>query len=244
MVYPLHWHDFFEFEIIVSGQAEHNYNGSIDTVGEGCAYLMSYNDFHGLTAITDLDIYSIHFNGSMLISELADFLEFNKFQCRFTGAETEQIVQKLLQMKQEMDSDRPFHQIITKNLMTDILVSAVRKSTNEKIHTTPPPIRKAVAYINANFDKDLTLEELAREINFSPNYLGKLFRTETGTTFHEYLNNLRLKHACSLLTFSEMTVKEIAFAAGYNSVEYFLYVFKKKLRTTPSDYRNSHVRSR
>lgn len=241
-VYPIHWHDFFEFEIIVSGQGEHIYNGSVYTIASGCAYLMCYNDFHGLSATSDITLYSIHFSRSLLPSELADFLEFNKFRCRFTSAETEGIVQKLLAMEDESKNSLPFRDNIIRNLIADILILAIRKSTNEKIHTTPPPIRKAVAYINTNFREVLTLEKLAAEICFSPNYLGQLFKTETGVTFNEYVNSLRLKYACSLLVFSNLTIKEIAFSAGYRSVEYFLYIFKKKLRMTPSQYRESHNR--
>ncbi|MBO5069950.1 MAG: AraC family ligand binding domain-containing protein, partial [Roseburia sp.] len=183
-IFPIHWHDFLEFEIIVSGRGEHIYNGSAYTVTKDCAYLMCYNDFHGLTATTDMKLYSIHFSKSLLHPELADFLEFNKFRCRFTPAETEEIVQKLLQMDDELKNGLPFHDIIVKNLIADIMIRAIRKSTNEKIHEAPPPIQKAVAYINANFHQNLTLADLAREICFSPNYLGQLFKTETGMTFN------------------------------------------------------------
>ena len=67
--------------------------------------------------------------------------------------------------------------------------------------------------------------------------MGHLFKTEIGYTFHEHLNILRLKYACRLLWTSDMTVKEIAFASGYSSVEYFQYAFKKTMRITPNQYR-------
>lgn len=235
--YPIHWHDYLEFEIAVSGQAEHIHNGTAYTISAGSAYLMCYNDFHGITALTDLTVYSLHITGDFLSTELTDFLEFNKLRCQFSPKETDEIVEKLLQIDRESKSDQPFCNILIKNLVEEILISLIRKSTILKVHSTPPPIRQAVTCLRANFHKNLTLESLAKELGFSPNYLGQLFKSETGSTFNEYLNNLRLKYACSLLSFSELTVKEIAFASGYNSVEYFLYQFKKNLRTTPSQYR-------
>ena len=50
----------------------------------------------------------------------------------------------------------------------------------------------------------------------------------------------RLKYACGLLCTSSLSVKQIAFESGYNSAEYFVYVFKQKLGVTPSEYRKAH----
>lgn len=235
--YPVHWHDYLEFEIVVSGQAEHDHNGSVYPLSAGSAYMMCYNDFHGLTALTDLTVYSLHITDDLLHPELMDFLEFNKLRCQFSPGETEAIVETLKQIDREAASDQPFRNLRIKHLAEEVIISLIRKSTISKDHVTPPPIRQAVAFLRANFRRELTLEGLAKELGFSPNYLGQLFKAETGSTFNEYLNSLRLKYACSLLTFSDLAVKEIAFAAGYNSVEYFLYQFKKNLRTTPSRYR-------
>ena len=91
--------------------------------------------------------------------------------------------------------------------------------------------------MNEHFLQKITLEEVAETLSFSPNYLGQLFKNQIGCTFNEYLHNLRLKYACSLLQTSDLPVKEVAFASGYSSVEYFMYIFKKKLHTTPNAYR-------
>lgn len=78
-------------------------------------------------------------------------------------------------------------------------------------------------------------------MNFSANYIGKLFKNQMKCSFNEYVNTLRLKHACSLLHSSNMTIKEIADASGYSSIEYFMYSFKKKMMMTPSEYRNQKI---
>ena len=81
---------------------------------------------------------------------------------------------------------------------------------------------------------------LANRFSVSVNYLGSLFKKNMGTSFNEYLNNVRLRYACSLLQSSELSVKEVAFASGYNSTEYFLYIFKKKMGMTPREYKTLH----
>ena len=113
----------------------------------------------------------------------------------------------------------------------------IRKSSADKIHVAPLPIQQAIAYMNEHFLEKITLEELAEQLSFSTNYLGQLFKNQIGCTFNEYLNTLRLKYACSLLVASDMPVKEVAYISGYSSVEYFMYVFRKKMGMTPGEYR-------
>ena len=116
----------------------------------------------------------------------------------------------------------------------------IRLVSPDEAQPTPLPVQQAVAYINANFRSSLTLDELAEKLSFSPNYLGQLFKSQTGSTFNEYINTLRLKYACQLLAATDLSVKEVAFQSGYGSTEYFLYIFKKKTMITPGEYRNQN----
>ena len=81
------------------------------------------------------------------------------------------------------------------------------------------------------------LEKVSKELSISQNHLGSLIKKEIGMSFSEYLNSVRLKYACDLLKSTNLSVKEIAFSSGYSSVEYFLYIFKQKLKTAPTKYR-------
>ena len=117
------------------------------------------------------------------------------------------------------------------------MIAMIRKSSADKMHVAPLPIQRAIAYMNEHFLEKITLEELAEQLSFSTNYLGQLFKNQIGCTFNEYLNTLRLKYASSLLVASDMPVKEVAYISGYSSVEYFMYVFRKKMGMTPGEYR-------
>ena len=127
--------------------------------------------------------------------------------------------------------------MILKSILSQLLVTLIRETSAANEHTVPIPLQNAIAYINSHFCEQLTLKQLADHLSFSPNYLGQLFKAQIGTSFHEYLNTLRLKYACTLLSTSNMSVKEVSFAAGYQSVQYFLYVFKEKLGMTPGEFR-------
>lgn len=236
--FPVHWHDYYEFEIVLSGQARHIHNNTVSEIGAGCAYLMCYHDFHSMTALTDLLLYKVHLKKEFLSDKLADYLEFHTCDCRFTAEETREIEEKLQKLEREAASDRPFCELLIRNGIENILIALLRKQTNVSPNATlPPPIHQAVIYLNKHYREAVTLEEMAQTLSLSPNYFGQLFKAEVGTTFHKYLNTLRLKFACDLLSSSALSVKEIAFASGYNSLEYFMYIFKNQLNMTPTQYR-------
>lgn len=239
--YPLHWHNYFEFEIIVSGKGIHTYNNTVYEVCGGSAYMMSYYDFHALTAITDITLYSIHFEKTLLDEKLAELLSasFNRFHCCFDSQSAQKLINRILRLEYESESSLPYGNIMIKNIVSEIVIEMIRKSTNTELSPTPPTVRKAMAFINENFRSPLSLYTLAKELSFSPNYLGHLLKHQTGMTFNEHLNAVRLKYACNLLLRSDMSIKEIAFESGYSTLEYFMYIFKKKTGITPGEFRKS-----
>lgn len=101
-------------------------------------------------------------------------------------------------------------------------------------------ILHAIHYIEANHKRDISLEETAEEIHLNPSYLSHSFKKETGVTFLQYLNNLRIEKACELLSESDMTVEDIAFKVGYNSSSYFHKIFRTSMNITPKQYRTIH----
>ena len=236
--FPAHWHDYFEFELILSGQGRHTYNNVTSTITTGCAYLMSYNDFHSLETLTDLEIVNIRFNESLLDESLVRAIRLGgKFNCKFDEAEAEKILGYISSLSEESVSDKPFTKLSRASLLSKIIIEMVRKCGSKETMSSNTPVQKAIYYIYENFCKPLTLEKVSKELSISQNHLGSLIKKEIGMSFSEYLNSVRLKYACDLLKSTNMSVKEIAFSSGYSSVEYFLYIFKQKLKTTPTKYR-------
>lgn len=102
-------------------------------------------------------------------------------------------------------------------------------------------VRKAIQIVRSRFREDITLDNVAEELNVSLFYLSKLFRKHTGTNFTEYLTQIRVEHSKKLLEAGELSVKEIAYAVGFNSQSYFSKVFKKYTGSAPSDYKELHI---
>ncbi|TVY07692.1 AraC family transcriptional regulator [Paenibacillus cremeus] len=95
----------------------------------------------------------------------------------------------------------------------------------------------AVQFIKDNYMAPLTLEIVAERVQISARQLQRIFREQTGGTFSEYIEQVRLMHICTELAASDATIDQIAFQNGFSSANYLHYVFKKKLGTTPMQYR-------
>ncbi|MBO9605365.1 MAG: helix-turn-helix domain-containing protein [Paenibacillaceae bacterium] len=97
-----------------------------------------------------------------------------------------------------------------------------------------------IQMIETGFDTELTLDDCARRMNYSPNYLTKVFRKETGVTFSDYLATHRLKMAKMWLVETDMKVAEIAEKLKYNTPANFIRYFRKMEGTTPGQYREQY----
>ena len=100
-------------------------------------------------------------------------------------------------------------------------------------------IEKAKAYINENYHRDISLEEVSRSVDISSYYFSKLFKEETGENFIEYLTAIRIEKAKELLHHREISIKNISIETGYSDPNYFSRIFKKQVGITPTEYRES-----
>jgi AraC-like DNA-binding protein len=98
-------------------------------------------------------------------------------------------------------------------------------------------INRVVQFIKKNYTQNLTSSLLCKEFSCSRSYLSKLFNTTMSATIPEYITNLRIDSAKSLLQHTNLEVSEIALSVGFNESYYFAMQFKKLVGKTPSAYR-------
>ena len=94
-----------------------------------------------------------------------------------------------------------------------------------------------VAYIEENYKKPITLGELSAHLGYDYCYLSKAFKRLFSMPFNDYVNTFRTDCALDLLTKTNMTVTEIAFESGFQSIRSFNYVFKNQTGRSPADFR-------
>ncbi|MDF2926333.1 MAG: hypothetical protein K0R57_5247 [Paenibacillaceae bacterium] len=102
-------------------------------------------------------------------------------------------------------------------------------------------LRKAVEevlrLIHRDYRQDLGLEDLARQVYLSPNYLSRMFKKETGTSIIKYITAYRLDKARELLLKTNMKAVDIAMEVGYDNFSYFCSLFRSYYGTTPGKFR-------
>ncbi len=100
--------------------------------------------------------------------------------------------------------------------------------------------KKIKRLINENYYNDISIDSIAKRLNYSRNYLYTLFKNNYGISPQSYLLNLRIQKAKELLTKErDLPISEIARATGYKDPLYFSRVFHKKTGVTPLEYKNS-----
>ena len=122
----------------------------------------------------------------------------------------------------------------------DKITQACRNITTKREEQTSGLICKAKLFIEENYNKDISLDDVSRIVDISPYYFSKLFKEETGENFIEYLTNLRIEKAKDLLMHSGMNIKNICADTGYSDPNYFSRIFKKQVGVTPTEYRESY----
>ena len=100
-------------------------------------------------------------------------------------------------------------------------------------------VSKAKAYIKENYGRDISLDDVSREVNVSPYYFSKLFKEEEGQNFIEYLTKIRIDKARQLLREENLSIKEISIMVGYSDPNYFSRLFRKQMDMSPREYRES-----
>lgn len=111
------------------------------------------------------------------------------------------------------------------------LITSVRQ---KKISST---IEKADEYMEKHFNEDISLEDIAKEVNLSSYYFSRFYKNETGINFSDKLSNIRIEKAKNYLLKTELSIKEVSFMVGYTDPNYFSKLFKKVTGCTASEYK-------
>ena len=98
-------------------------------------------------------------------------------------------------------------------------------------------LKTILSFLRENYDKPITLEMLSHTIQKSPKYLGAFFKSMTGKTPIEYLNEYRVEKAARKLRVTDLSVTDIAFSSGFSDLSYFIKTFKRIKGVSPGKYR-------
>jgi AraC-like DNA-binding protein len=236
----VHWHDYYELNLVLSGEAEHVVNGERYTIGPGSGFLLSPADLHEIRATgpEPLTCLNTVIDPGLLEEQLAGVgpaaLDgFPWLTDDFADAETD-----LRRLQAEVEVPRLGSRRVAEALIACLVVElARRRSVPERPAERSggsDELRAAVLFIDRHFREPITLADAAAQAHLSPNYFSERFRQYAGTPFQLYLQERRLRFARSLLAATDLSVSEVCHASGFNSLSHFGRAFRRRYGAAPS----------
>lgn len=249
-VFPLHEHkDFLEISLILEGTELIEYvNEEAYKAEQGDIIIKNAGSLHQESAdkTTNLVELSIGISGVKI-----DGLEENQLISDHIipiihAGEEIHILKELFYTIHRLYQSSVVTYTETIHLALKTLVSLVLLLTDKNGKTKKPDTKEQLSdqiseilnYIDKNFSKQISLDDIARDFYISPYYLARQFKAETGYTVNQYIQQRRLGMAEQRLAFEETPIKEIACECGYSNLKYFYSVFKNKTGHTPNEFRN------
>ena len=107
-----------------------------------------------------------------------------------------------------------------------------------RIKTNSSNLQLILNYCSSNFKDDITLENVAEAVHISKFHISHLINSKLGMNFNNYLNSIRINHACDLLNESNKKIADISEETGFGSIRSFNRAFKSVMNMTPAEYRN------
>lgn len=132
-----------------------------------------------------------------------------------------------------------FTKLEAQALLYTLLCVLMKKDTESKqtVDLNYSLINQILVYIEKNFDKDLTLEMLAKEFGITAQGLSRMLRAHLRISYSDYLNNLRLTKSIPILKYTNKSVSEIAYECGFGSIRNYNRIFGEYMKKTPSEFR-------
>jgi len=150
-----------------------------------------------------------------------------------------QLMESMLQMNglQRLSSLFSIFDILARTAEYELLASPV--FTQDTHFKSSEHFRKINEYIMQNFHRDISLSEIASIANMAITTFCNFFKSHYRVTFVEYLNTVKIGHACKLLSQNEMNIVEVAYECGFNNLANFNKQFKSFKQMTPSEYKKT-----
>lgn len=240
-----HWHDEIEILYVMRGSLYININGN-DYIGtKGDIFVVNKSELHELYGKSlDLEYYAFVFNFGMLSFELTDAVQKLFIEPIITGKikfennpkADENILAEIIRCNEE----KPFgYMLATKALLLRFFSELFESGQYEKcvgIKAGEELKKRIIIYINNEYSRKITLNEISENFNMSPKYFCRFFKNGFGKTFTAYLNEVRTEKAMELIG-KGAGITDAAMACGFNNMSYFTRVFRGNTGLNPAQYK-------
>ena len=249
-----HDHHFFELVYVTSGTAEHTLNGSRSILKPNDFFFIDLGSYHSFEHAKNLELINCLFLPEFIDETLqgcdsldallhSSMIRYSRLTVGQTWAdrifhdESGKIGTLLSEMVDEYEHKQFGSNEIFRCHLKEILIFTLRMLVQPAKAYSDSIINEVISFVNKHYHKPLTLQTFCDQTHYNLSYISRRFKQETGMTFREYVQKIRIEKACELLAGSDMTVSEIARAVGYDDIQFFHSVFKRLLHMTPKEYK-------
>lgn len=259
--FPLHYHPEYELNLIVNAPGAKRIVG--DHVGEiGDLELvfvgpgLNHGWFDHKCVTGEIEEITIQFHEDLFSEQLLSRNQLSFVRAMFQRSrkgilfsqETAlQMVKRLraLVRKSGFDSVLELMSILHDlSISRNMLTLSNSNQDKEPVTYNSRRLEKVFNYLNENYNKHITLQEVAKLINMSEVSFSRFVKKRTGKTFVDSLNDIRLGHAARMLINTTDTIAEIAYNCGFNNMSNFNRAFKRRKNATPKDFRENYSGTR
>lgn len=253
--FPLHYHEEFELNFIQNGKGAKRVIGDhMEEIEDLELVLVGPNLQHGwfthklkgqplheITIQFHRDLFDDKFLHRNQMSVIRKMFEKSLKGILFSRETTEAIMPRLVALTEKHGFDSVLELLsILHDLSTSRNIRTLSNTTfnnTETISYNSRRVNTVMEYLNKNFHKDVSLNEISKLIAMSEVAFSRFFKLRTGKTFVDTLNEVRLGHASRMLIDTTQSVNEIAYRCGFNNMSNFNRIFKKKKNCTPKEFR-------
>ncbi|HEY4148304.1 MAG TPA: AraC family transcriptional regulator [Chitinophagaceae bacterium] len=260
--FPLHYHEEFELNFIQNARGSRRVVGDhMEEIEDLELVLVGPNLQHAwfthkcrskeikeITIQFHKDLFDEKFLRRNQLSFLRAMFDKSLRGVLFSPETTQQVASRIIELNQKHGFDSVLELIsILHDLSTSRNIRILSDSSfnnTEQLTYNSRRIDKTFEHINKNFDKAITLGEVARLANMSEVSFSRFFKQRTGNTFIDSLTEIRLGHASRMLIDTTQSIAEVAYNCGFNNISNFNRIFKKKKGCTPKEFRESYSGTR
>lgn len=259
--FPAHVHHFIEYTFAIKGKGIEIIDGNKREIVPGTFSLLFPHQVHAISIAPgdELHLYVGAIGLKAFFGEGDSFLTLHRllkqtendpFSTYALDKETANSMQLLLQeMLEEINEEKPWGRMMFLAKLIQMLIlfdryrqQSIPTAKKSKHIVERKGMWEVIYYIYQNFKEPISLEMLEEKFNFSASYISQCFKKMTGENYYQFLERIRIAHACNLLIGSDMNITDIAYEVGFRSYSTFNRVFHQHTKMSPSNYRKTqHV---
>lgn len=251
--YPVHYHSEYEINLVMGTDGQRIVGDSLEgfeemdlaMVGPNIGHAWRGNKVEGNHVITiqfsetflDMPIIS-----KRLFRPIRQLLIDAKRGIKFSRAAQMKMKDKIIELTrmQGFQTVLSFFSLLNEMANSDrySLVSTHYDASGTLQNTKSRRIAKVCEYMEQHFHDTICLSDMASLVGMSDTAFSHFFKSKTNMTFIDYLNDMRIAHACQLLSETDQNISEVCYNSGFNNISNFIRMFKKRKQMTPNAYRD------